>query len=152
VSETQVEEDVEGRAVRVRWNLVLRAEAALGDEVVIAMSTPLAVHENPFAVPPDLRYGPVHFPFTFVDQVDLSVSWSEEWEIDLAPKAAAHGGSAGRHSTTVKIDSEERTLTAGRRLELNGRDFKDSESYSQVRKLYQASVTQDAETLVLIRH
>jgi len=147
----EVEESVDDARITITWEMDHLAENVLGDEVSISMAAPLAVLDNPISLPVEQRISPVHLPYRRQDEVAVSVTWPDGWVIDTGPQGRTLRNSAGSLEVTVESDPAARTLNSSRRFRLSKRDFEDDKIYKDLQMIYQESLDNDAESLVLIR-
>ena len=85
ITDVEVSEQLEERKIRVGWSMAQRDEEVLGDEVVVPIAAPLAIETNPFSLPAEARTTDVRLPFEDANEVRLSVTWPEGWEVDIEP-------------------------------------------------------------------
>jgi hypothetical protein len=152
LTDVTLREDSERRRIELNWQLHQRSEEVLGDEASIAPAAPMAIARNPFSLPAERRQTAVHMPFLYTDRVELRLHWNAGWSIDSLPDLLSLANGAGHLSTALTIDDQQRTLTAIRQLQLSRRNHNSQETYGELRELYQTAVTNDAETIVLIKH
>ncbi|MEM7585208.1 MAG: DUF3857 domain-containing protein [Acidobacteriota bacterium] len=152
VSDVNVTETLDERRVEVSWQVVQRAEDVLGDEASLIPSLPLGPIEQRFALPPDRRKTPVQFAFADRDEVEMTVSWPDSWEIDVLPTGADYIGPAGVLSAVVAIDEANRQLSYSRRFDITLSELFGRQQYAAIRDLYSEVESHDAQSLVLVRH
>ena len=99
----------------------------------------------------DERQSPVHLPYLWQDEVTVKVTWPEGWEIDTRPEARSVSNSAGRIEMTIETDTESRTVTTSRTFMLTERDFENTRIYADLQRIYDSSVRNDAQPLVLVQ-
>ena len=150
VHDVTIEEFLDERRVEVGWRVVQHEEEVLGDEVSLKPSLPLGPIEQPFALA--ARRTPVQFTFANRDQLKLSLSWPEGWEVEALPEAMRFTSDAGELESAVEVDEATRSLTYSRRFDVVLRELATKELYPQVRGLYGAAESHDAQALVLVRH
>jgi hypothetical protein len=150
ITDVTVVEDIPATTVDVAWKMAQRPEEVLGDEAVINPAAPLAVTTNPFTLEPPQRATPVQLSFPDLDEVAVSVSWPETWEVDIEPAARAFSNEAGSVVSSAVIDPELRTATLNRSMTISRTDFIGPEPYAAIRNLYREAVKNDAESLVLL--
>lgn len=150
VTDVEVREDRDARRVEVGWTLAQPVEDVVGDEASIALAAPLAVRENPFALPAAKRQTPVRLRFTGFEEVEAVVTWPEGWELDHPLKLQGLKNWAGALELAAEVDAAGRRLSFRRRFEIAKRDA-GGLGYDFLRSLYQAVATADAERLVLAR-
>ncbi len=151
VSGVEVTEAIEDRRVRVGFSVAQRDEEVLGDEASLAPSLPLGPIDQPFALGLEHRRTPVQFSFADRDQVELHLSWPAGWQVAALPEAVAFRSQAGELVAGVEIDEAGRSLTYQRRFDVTSRDLASRELYAEVRGLYGAVESHDAQGLVLVR-
>ncbi len=149
VDGVKVEESLDQRRVQVGWRVLQHQEEVLGDEASLTPSLPLGPIEQPFALPQ--RRTPVQFAFADRDQVELSLSWPEGWEVAAQPEAVDFQTAAGALVSGVEIDEAGRSLTYSRRFDVVQRELAGKALYPEVRGLYGAVESHDAQALVLVR-
>ena len=147
----EVEEAIDVQEVRVKWTLAQREEEVLGDETSLRPSRPLGPLSQPFALPAEQRLTPVWFSYGDRDEVELTVTWPESWELDLTPEAADLELEVGKLATRVQIDEANRRLTFSRLFDVRGCEFDGREKYAALRDLYALVEKSDAQDLVFIR-
>ncbi len=150
VAGVEVSESLDERQLRVGWSVVQRDEEVLGDEASLSPSLPLGPVGQPFTLPPGYRRTPVQFAFADRDQVELSLSWPEGWEVAALPEAARFQSSAGELVAGVELDQAGRHLIYTRRFDLFHRELTARELYAEVRDLFGAVESHDAQGMVLV--
>ncbi len=147
----ELEEDVEGRSVTVRWTIGPADEDEAFDEIELPVTVPLTRSDNPFTLPPSKRLTPVLLQYPFAQSVELHVSWPEGWAVDVAPRFVNFANGAGRVSGTVWTDPERRTIEIATSRLIRRRDYPNASDYVQVHDLYEKLTANDEEELVLVR-
>ncbi|MEO1087274.1 MAG: hypothetical protein AAFY88_23815, partial [Acidobacteriota bacterium] len=150
VTEVNVEEDVTGQTVTVRFQLAQREEDVLGDEVSVAASRPL-LQTQLFSLPVDKRRTPVQLSFAYSDQSTLELTWPEGWGLDLLPEDVQHEGPAGAYSGSYTVDEAARTLKYTRNFSLNSHQFIGREAYAALQNLFDVASTHDARETVWLQ-
>ncbi|MCB1056915.1 MAG: DUF3857 and transglutaminase domain-containing protein [Acidobacteria bacterium] len=145
-----VDQDVEASRVTVRWQLALRPEEVLGDEVSLATAAPFTLRDNPFSLSPEKRRTPVRLSFPDSDRLELHVEWPEGWNIDAKPRVANLVNPLGRMVTELTVDGAKRSLVLTRRMDVTGTDLAGGAGYGQLHALYEMAQLSDAEPLVLV--
>jgi transglutaminase-like putative cysteine protease len=145
----EVSGNVDGRRLDVTWNLALRADEVLGDEVTIAPSRPIGPATQPFALPEETRLTPVQLLFADVDEVALTVTWPDGWAIEVKPDDVAQRNAAGVAEQKVEVDDAARTLRYSRRLEILRAEIMSGPPYAALREVTAAAEKADAQPLVL---
>ena len=141
--------DAEAPRVRIDWHVEAAPSDDPGVDVVLPVAAPLARRENPFTLPAAARLTPVVLPFRESSQVTLRVTWPAGWS--LRPlQGRTLRNRAGAVSAEFQVNDSERRLTGSRKLEIERTGFA-VRDYNQVRALYEAAATTDAELLVLMR-
>jgi hypothetical protein len=149
VTDVAVSDAVDERRITVTWKLTLRDEEVLGDEVALSPSRPIGPQSGRFALPAARRITPVLLPFADVEEVALTVSWPEGWEVESAPEDLAKSNPAGAFEQNVELDGAARTLSYRRRVELRRSEFQPGAQYAALRALTAAVEKADAQPLVL---
>ena len=150
VSEIEVEDDREGQALTVTWQLALRDEAVLGDEVSLAASRPLGPLVQRYTLPADKRRTPVQLAFADVDRVDLVVRWPEGWVVDAGPQPLSLAGPHATAEVTVEVDEAARELRYGRLLRIDRTEYAAGRQYAALRETMAAMEKADAQAVVLV--
>jgi len=149
-SEVTVVENMHDQQETLTFTLTQRDENVLGDEVSLQPSRPF-VATQPLALTPEQRLTPVMLPFAALDEVHLSLSWPEDFEVDALPKASKLETSLGAYSLEVKTDPATRTAEITRRFSRLQHEFHGQEAYATLRNLYEKAGQSDAQKLVLVR-
>ncbi|MCD4748597.1 MAG: DUF3857 and transglutaminase domain-containing protein [Thermoanaerobaculales bacterium] len=150
IDEVGVTEVIEDQVVTVTWEMRQRDDDVLGDEVLLLPADPLAVGSNPFTLPPNQRWTPVQLVFGDVERVVTHLSWPEGWVLDGEPVLGQFANEAGRLSTSIDLNEEERTATLTRELRIAKSEFVGRQAYGQLRALYVAALENDAEELIVV--
>ncbi len=150
VADVAVDESVDDERVKVTWTLAERAEQVLGDEVTLAPSRPLGPVAQVFTLPSERRRTPVQLSYADRDEVDLTVTWPADWEVEVPPQAAHFTNAAGALEATAEVDPEGRRLHYHRRFDITGTDFVKLAEYRAIRALYAEVERHDAQSLVLV--
>lgn len=150
VSELTLESSIEDLTVDVGWSLRQRDEEVLGDEVTLQIAAPFTRTTTPFSAPADARTTPVHMSHPFTESVGLEVTWPEGWSLDLAPRVQSKVLGLGVLFARLNMDIDNNRLTCWRSLELHSRDVPGPAAYGQIRRLFDAVVKNDAESVVLV--
>ncbi len=151
VSAVTVNEALDERRVEVQWQVAQRAADVLGDEASLVPSLPLGPVEQLFSLPPERRLTPVQFSFADRDEVEMTISWPDSWEVDVLPTVADYVGPAGALTAGVEVDEANRQLTYSRRLDITTPEFFGRQHYAAIRDLYTEVEGHDAQSLVLVR-
>lgn len=151
VSEVEVEESVDERRSRVRFALAQRDEEVLGDEATFNPSRPLGPVSQPFTLPPARRRSPVSFAFGDRDEVQLTLTWPEGWELEAMPPGRSLDNGAGALMVEVEADPETRRLSYSRRFDIRSAQFLARQDYLAVRELFEKAAKSDALGLVLVQ-
>ncbi len=151
VDDVTVKEALDERRVQVAWTLEQHLEDVLGDEASLVPSLPLGPIEQLFALPPERRMTPVQMSFPDRDEVVLTVTWPESWEVDVMPVAVDYVGPAGSLVAQVTVDSVGRQATYNRRLDITAAEFIGRPAYAGIRDLYAEVARHDTQSLVLVR-
>jgi hypothetical protein len=150
VSSVEVEEDFVEQRFRVSWDLVQREEEVLGDEVTLEPTRPVGPVTQPFTLPPEQRRTPVLMHHGRRQETVLTVSFPEDWEIDVLPEDATFNNSAGSLEWTVSAVEGQNTVEIRTRFDRSEYQFLGGEAYVAVRDLYQQAAKADAQSLVLL--
>ncbi len=152
VDDIEVEEDIRKQHLLVAFSLRQREEDVLGDEVTVQPSLPIGPLTQPFTLPPELRRTPVRLLYGKRDDVILTLTFPEGWEVDVLPKDMDVSGPAGAMECRTEHEPDAGKITFRRRFELAASDFTGSDEYRLLRDLYQEAVSADAQNLVLVRN
>jgi hypothetical protein len=150
VAEVTVVEQVDDRTVAVSWGLTQRDEEVLGDEASVALAAPLATTRNPFSLAPSRRLTPVMLDFPSTDIAELELTWPEGWSTAAAPAAQNTDSAVGSVHVSIDLDQAARRLHAVRTLTVTQRELIGATPYAQLRKLFGAAVSVDANELLLV--
>ncbi len=150
VTAIEVDEQVDGQRVEVRFELAQLEEVVLGDEASLSLSRPLGPVEQPFKLEPANRRTPVQFTFADRDLIEVTMSWPDGWELDLTPPDHEFRNAAGEVNTKLSVDAAGRRLSFQRRFDLHRREFHGRDGYTAVRDLFGQMEEQDAKALVLV--
>ncbi len=150
VGDVEVEEKLEEQDIQVSWSLAQREEEILGDETSLDPSRPLGPVKQPFSLPAARRKTAVQLSFADRNEVLLSVSWPESWELDLVPEAFRFRGDVGAVESIVEVDESAGHLTVKRRFDVTTHRL-GRELYATIRNLYAQAEKSDAQRLVLVR-
>jgi hypothetical protein len=150
VSAVEVEEDFVEQRVRVSWDLLQREEEVLGDEVTLEPTRPVGPITQPFTLPPEQRRTPVLMHHGRRQETVLTVSWPEDWEIDVLPEDVSFSNAAGSLEWRVSADEAQHTVEIRTRFDRSEYQFLGGEAYAAVRDLFQQGAKADAQSLVLL--
>jgi transglutaminase-like putative cysteine protease len=148
VDGVEVTETPDERRILVSWTMEQAEEEVLGDESSLRAGRPLALDNNPFAAP---RRLPVRFDFADRDEVELSLTWPEGWEVDVLPPQADYSGPAGAFVARVDHQPAERRLTVTRRMDIVEQELASPPLLAAIRELYDIAESADGKSLVLVR-
>ncbi|MCB1035105.1 MAG: DUF3857 domain-containing protein [Acidobacteria bacterium] len=137
--------------LELSWKLGLRADEALGDEVALNTAAPLALTNNPFNLPPGRRVTPVLLSYPDVDEVEVTLTWPEGWQVESAPQPAPFSNGAGSFEARLTTDPAQRKLQAQRKFTTGVKEFVGTNAYSQLHQLYAKAAAADAEQVVLVQ-
>lgn len=151
VSDVKVNPSVDSQTLEVTFAVTQRDEEVLGDEATLILARPLGPVDQPFDLPPERRRTPVQFSFADRDELEVTLTWPEGWEVDSAPQSFDRKTSVGTAAYTVETDEEARTLHLTRRLEIAKKYFPNSTEYTALRDLYELMEERDARAVVLVR-
>jgi len=149
VSAVELDPSREDAAVVVSWQMTLRDEAVLGDELSLIPSRPVGPTRQPFALPPDKRRTPVQLDYAHRDEVELVITWAEGWEPEAVPATERYDGPAGSVACQVQVDRDARELRYSRSFQIDRVEFGAGAQYQVLRDLYAAAEKSDAQELVL---
>lgn len=150
ISDVSVDGELEASSFEVRWSLEPREEEILGDQVSLSPSAPLGPVLQELTSTPAERRTPVLFAFADRNVVELTVTWPDGWVADVVPEPTSTENDAGAFVVQVAVDDEARTLHYRRRFDLVSR-LVTQPRYGELRELYAAVSTSDAQDLVLYR-
>lgn len=148
VDGVEVSEAPDERRIVVSWSMQQLEEEVLGDESSVRVARPLGLASNPFAAS---RRVPVRFPFPDRDEVELTLTWPEDWTIDVFPPKADYSGPAGVFVARLDQQPAERRLTATRRMDVVKQELASPGLLGAVRELYNVAESVDGKSLVLVR-
>ncbi len=148
VAGVEVSEKPDERRILVSWSMEQAAEEVLGDESSLRAGRPLDVDSNPFAAS---RRFPVRFRFADRDQVELTLTWPEGWQVDVLPPQADYSGPAGAFVARVDHQPAERRLTITRRMDIVEQELASPPLLAAVRELFDLAENADGKSLVLVR-
>ncbi len=151
LSDVRVEESVEPQQIRVRWSMAQREEEVLGDESSLTPSLPLGPVHQQFTLSTAQRMTPVQLAFGDRDEVEMTLTWPEGWELDLTPEARDWASDVGAIVVGVELDEPSRRLTVKRRFDITRIEL-GRPGYEMLRNLYSEVEKNDAQSLVLVRH
>jgi hypothetical protein len=151
ISEVKAVEAPDERQVTVTWSMAQREEEVLGDEARVVPSAPLGPRGQVFVQPATSRRTAVMFDFADREEVELSLSWPEGWQVETAPKPSNLASTVGGLSMDTEVKEAERTLVFKRRLDINRRDFKTPQEYEALRSLFADLEKSDAQSVFLVR-
>jgi hypothetical protein len=151
VADLEIVANADDQRVTVRWKLAQREDEVLGDEASLLLSRPVGPLQQPFALPPELRRGPVQLVHGARDEVVTTVRWAEGWQPAQSPQPRDHRGAAGTFQVEIERQDGERRLVYRRRLDRTSHEYFDSTSYGAVRDLFGLASQSDAEILLLLR-
>jgi hypothetical protein len=149
ISAVEVTDALDQRRLTVTWELALRDEEVLGDEVMVMPSRPIGPQGPVFALPEASRRTPVQLPFADVEEVELTLGWPEGWSVESAPESVEQTNPAGSSAHRIEIDEAARTLRYHRRVELLHSEFGAGPQYAALRQISSATEKADARPLVL---
>ena len=148
VTGVEVAELPDERRIRVSWSMAQPDEEVLGDEASVRVGRPLGLDSNPFNAP---RRSPVHFAFADCDEVEMSLTWPEDWRVDVLPPMADFSGPVGNFVAQVDHQPSERRLRATRRLDIVQQELGNAALLGAIRELYSVAENTDGQSLVLVR-
>jgi hypothetical protein len=148
ISNVQVAEVPEQRAVTVTWTMAQREEEALGDEATVIPSSPLSLEAQPFD-PPE-RKTDVLFDYPYRDEVELRLRWPEGWRLDRSPAPVSLEKPCGVLSLTREPGPDGRSLVVRRRLDVIRRQIAPAD-YESIRVLFGEAVRSDGQGVTLAK-
>ncbi len=148
IAGVEVSEAPDERRIRVSWSMEQPQEEVLGDEASIRVSRPLGLTTNPFNTS---RRSPVRFRFADRDEVELSLTWPEDWRLDVLPPVADYAGPAGAFVAQVEPQPAERRVRATRRLDVVQQELTSPALLTAIRELFSVAENTDGQSLVLVR-
>jgi transglutaminase-like putative cysteine protease len=149
VSAVTVRQEPSDQQVTVTWALAHQEEEVLGDEVTLHPSRPLGPLRQIFELPPERRRSPAILSFADSDQLEVTLTWPPDWQLERAPAALDRSTAAGR--AVLEVQQEADRLVLSRRFDITSTLFSDSTAYAAVRTLYEAMEKKDAEAVVILR-
>lgn len=151
VSHVAVAESIDDQEVSVSWSLAQREEDVLGDETSLRPSRPSGPVSQPFTLAAGTRLTPVWFAYGDREEVELTVTWPEGWELDVAPAEANFEHEVGAFTAAVEVDEAARRLIYKRRFDVHGSEFGGRAKYAALKALFGEAEKSDAQELVLVR-
>ena len=151
VSAVEVEELVEERRLNIRWRLQQRLEEVLGDEVSWLPSQPLGPAKQRFTMPQDQRQSPVMLPFGTLSELEATVTWPQDWELDLVPEAVQLSNPVGAFELSTSVSETGNSVSVSRRIEIHGNFYSEPSDYGHLQHLWGRAEKSDAQSLVLVR-
>jgi hypothetical protein len=150
-SEVRAEQAVDEQRLTVTFKLTQVAEDVLGDEASLNPNQPWGPGRRTLALPPDRRSLPVLFAYPDVEQLSLSLSWPEGWELDGNPPNRAVQNGVGSFRTTWDVAPAERRLRYERRFEIAKTQLLAREDYAAAWAIHTTAGKNDAQSLLLVR-
>ena len=151
ISDVVVAGEVDEGRLEVRWRMEEHLEGVLGDEVSLSLSRPLGPVGPRFTIPEDERRSTVVLDFGKLNEVEISLSWPQGWEVDLSPGGVELESQVGAYRLAVDVDEARRSLHVSRRMEIHASRFKRRDDYAHLQKLWSQAAKGDAQALVLVR-
>lgn len=150
VSELEVTRENEGSELLVRMKILVEVPPGT-NELTLPLSQPQGPVVSEFELPPAERVTPLLLEPPSRRAMSVTLRWPEGWVVDLEPTNDRFNGFAGMFFGNLNLDEEQRTLTYGRVLDLQKREFLNAEQYASLRELFRVAEDHDAESLVLVR-
>lgn len=148
-SVVEVTDDRAGQAIEVTFEIAMRDEEVLGDEVLLWPSRPIGPLQQQFTLPPEKRLTPVQLPFADVEEVEMNLTYPPGWDPVNLPKPLSVSSPAGSAEQQVETDTEGRRVHYVRRLEVARSEFGSGDEYAALRQLLQEMERGDAQALAL---
>lgn len=147
ISEVSVEENIRETAMRVSWTHAQREDDVLGDEVSLEVVGPLAI-EQIFTLPQNLRRTPVLLSYGRSEQLQVDITWGQDWIVDIGLDDVSYEGPEGRFER--RTEESDGKLTIRRTFERPEYEYVNPQSYGALRTLYEEASKADAQSVVLV--
>lgn len=149
IDDVEVSESIENQLVRVNWRMRERDNPDLGFEVSLNPSSPLTLASNPYTLSPNRRWTPLQLLYPDIEIVDLTISWPDNFFVDIKPQLKTFSNDAGSLKTTLEIQGDARKAHLRREWTISKTSFAGAEQYSSLQELFKAVLTNDSEELIL---
>lgn len=149
VDQVEVDQDPATRRIALSWKMEQSPSEGGIEQISVDLSRPLGPVSQPFES--STRYTPVLLDYESSEEVNVSLTWAENWKVNIEPTVENLKNDSGEAFATIELDRENRSLEYTRRLGFKRREFNDSKQLTELKHLYDQAREQDLQRLGLVQ-